>query len=66
VLAALAYGGGVAYIIFLQIRWEYEPSFAWPSWGRSAHHFGLLAVLLLMVNVMVQATVERADPEGNL
>jgi arabinofuranan 3-O-arabinosyltransferase len=65
-LATVAYGGGVAYIIFLQIRWGYEPSFAWPSWGRSAHHFGLLAVLLLMADVVVRSLVERVTAKDCL
>ena len=60
VLLPLAtFGTGVAYIVFLQVRWGYEPSFSWPSWGRSVHHIGLLAVLTILADVVVAHLGER-------
>ena len=58
-LPIVAYSVGVAYIIFLQIRWEYEPAFSWPSWGRSVHHLGLLTVLLLTSDVVLEKVSKR-------
>ena len=58
-LPVLGYCVGVAYIIFLQIKWEYEPAFSWPSWGRSVHHLGLLIVLLIAADVIVAQVSER-------
>ena len=59
-LPMVGYCIGVAYIIFLQIKWEYEPAFSWPSWGRSVHHLGLLVVLLLIADVIVAQVSERS------
>ncbi len=64
VLPLIAYSVGVAYIIFLQIKWEYEPAFSWPSWGRSVHHLGLLVVLLLTADVLVGRVSERFRRQG--
>jgi H+/Cl- antiporter ClcA len=58
-LPVAGYCIGVAYIIFLQIKWEYEPAFSWPSWGRSVHHLGLLVVLLVTADVIVTQISER-------
>ena len=58
-LPLIAYSVGVAYIIFLQIKWEYEPAFSWPSWGRSVHHLGLLVVLLLTADAIVGQVSKR-------
>ena len=58
-LPLATFGTGVAYIVFLQVRWGYEPSFSWPSWGRSVHHIGLLAVLTILADVVVAHLGER-------
>jgi arabinofuranan 3-O-arabinosyltransferase len=49
----LALGLAALYVLYIQLRWSPQPSFDWPIEMRRPHPLGLLAVLVLVADVIV-------------
>ncbi|HEX6421414.1 MAG TPA: alpha-(1-_3)-arabinofuranosyltransferase family protein [Acidimicrobiales bacterium] len=54
-----------AYVLYIQARWDPEPSLDWPTEMHRVHPLGWLAVLLLLADVIVDRVwqARRAEPD---